>query len=136
MCAHAVRVSLKSVAGVDAVEVSLEKGLATIAMKAGNAATLKQLQEAITKNGFTMKETKATVAGQIFVENGKAELKISGSNDVLSLIAENSAAADAKAVDAKGMNGKFVEVQGTIPEAAKNKVPDAIRYRSIVEEGK
>ncbi|MEQ1353424.1 MAG: hypothetical protein ABLT11_05360 [Candidatus Acidiferrum sp.] len=126
-----MRVSLKSVAGVDAVEVSLEKGLATIAMKAGNAATLKQLQEAITKNGFTMKETKATVAGQIFVENGKAELKISGSNDVLSLIAENSAAADAKA-----MNGKSVVVQGTIAEAAKKKVPDAIRYQSIVEEGK
>ena len=132
MCAHAVRVSLKSVAGVDAVEVSLEKGLATIAMKPGNAATLKQLQEAITKNGFTMKETKATIAGQIFVENGKAELKISGSNDVLSLIAENSAARS----DAKAMNGKFVVVQGTIPEAAKNKVPHVIRYRSIVEEGK
>lgn len=131
MCAHAVRVSLKSVAGVDAVEVSLEKGLATIAMKPGNAATLKQLQEAITKNGFTMKESKATVAGQIFVENGKAELKISGSNDVLSLIAENQAGPDAKA-----MNGKFVVVQGTIPEATKNKVPDTIRYQSIVEEGK
>lgn len=131
MCAHAVRVSLKSVAGVDAVEVSLEKGLATITMKAGNAATLKQLQEAITKNGFTMKETKATIAGQIFVENGKVELKISGSNDVLSLIADQAVASDAKA-----MNGKFVVVQGTIPEAAKNKVADAIRYRSIVEEGK
>ncbi len=131
MCAHAVRVSLKSVAGVVAVEVSLEKGLATIAMKPGNAATLKQLQEAITKNGFTMKETKATIAGQIFMENGKAELKISGSNDVLSLIAENQAGPDAKA-----MNGKFVVVQGTIPEATKNKVPDTIRYQSIVEEGK
>lgn len=129
MCAHAVRVSLKSVAGVDAVEVSLEKGLATIAMKPGNAATLKQLQEAITKNGFTMKDTKATIAGQIFVENGKAELKISGSNDVLSLIAENSAGAP----DVKTMNGKFVVVQGTIPEAGKKKVPDAIRYQSIVE---
>ena len=116
---------------MDGVEVSLEKGLATIAMKPGNAATLKQLQEAITKNGFTMKETKATIAGQIFVESGKAELKISGSNDVLSLIAENPAAADAKA-----MNGKFVVVQGTIPEAAKNKVADSIRYRSIVEAGK
>jgi copper chaperone CopZ len=132
VCAHAVRVSLKSVAGVDAVEVSLEKGLATIAMKPGNTATLKQLQGAITKNGFTMKESKATIAGQIFVENGKAELKISGSNDVLSLIAENQGGA----ADAKAMNGKFVLVQGTIPEAAKNRLPDAIRYRSIVEEGK
>jgi copper chaperone CopZ len=131
VCAHAVRVSLKSVAGVDAVEVSLEKGLAVVKMKPGNTATLKQLQEAITKNGFTMKQSRATIAGQVFVETGKAELKISGSNDVLSLIAENQAAPDANA-----MNGKTVVVQGTIPEVAKSKLPDAIRYHSIVEEQK
>jgi copper chaperone CopZ len=131
VCAHAVRVSMKSVAGVDTVEVSLEKGLAVVKMKPGNTATLKQLQEAITKNGFTMKQSHATIAGQIFVENGKAQVRISGSNDVLSLIAENQAAPDANA-----MNGKIVVVQGTIPEAAKNKLPDAIRYYSIVEEQK
>ncbi len=129
MCAHAVRVSLKSVAGVDAVEVSLEKGLATIALKPGNTATLKQLQEAITKNGFTMKQSNAVIAGQVAVENGKAKLKISGSNDVLMLEAENAAA-----VDLNAMNGKTVVVQGTIPEAAKNKLPDAIRYRTVEEQ--
>ena len=75
-----------------------------------------------------MKQSHATIAGQVFVENGKAQLKISGSNDVLSLIAENQAAPDANA-----MNGKTVVVQGTIPEAAKNKLPAAIRYCSIVE---
>ena len=131
MCAHAVRVSLKSVAGVDTAEVSLEKGLAAIKMKPGNTATLKLLQEAITKNGFTMKQSQATIAGQVFVENGKAQLKISGSHDVLSLIAEDQAAPGANA-----MNGKTVVVQGTIPEAAKNKLPDAIRYHSILEEQK
>jgi hypothetical protein len=124
-----VRVSLKSVVGVDAVDVSLEKGLAVVKLKPGNAATLKQLQQAITKNGFTMKESKATIAGQVFVKNDKAELKISESNDVLSLIAENQAGPDVKA-----MNGKAVVVQGTIPEAAKNKIPDAIRYHSIKEQ--
>jgi hypothetical protein len=126
-----VRVSLKSVAGVDAVEVSLEKGQAVVKMTPGNTATLKQLQEAITKNGFTMKQSHATIVGQVFVENGKVQLKISGSNDVLSLIPENQAGPDANA-----MNGKTVVVQGTIPEAAKNKLPDAIHYHSIVEEQK
>jgi hypothetical protein len=123
-----VRVSLKSVAGVEAVEVSLEKGLATIALKPGNTATLKQLQEAITKNGFTMKQSNAVIAGQVVVENGKAQLKISGSNDVLNMVAENAGAADLGA-----MNGKNVVVQGTIPEAAKNKLPEAIRYRTVEE---
>ena len=60
-----MRVSLKSVAGVDSVDVSLEKGLAVVKMKPGNTATLKQLNEAITKNGFTMKDSTATVVGTV-----------------------------------------------------------------------
>jgi hypothetical protein len=56
-----VRVSLKSVSGVDSVDVSLAKGLATVKMRPGNTATLKQLQSAITKNGFTMKDSTATI---------------------------------------------------------------------------
>jgi len=110
-----VRVSLKSVAGVDAVDVSLEKGLAVIKLKPGNTATLKQLQEAITRNGFTMKQSNATIAGQVFIENGKAQLKVSGSNDVLNLLPENQAAPDVNA-----MNGKSIVVQGVILEPAKN----------------
>jgi hypothetical protein len=126
-----VRVSLKSVAGVDAVDVSLEKGLAVIKLKPGNTATLKQLQEAITRNGFTWKQSNATIAGQVFIENGKAQLKVSGSNDVLNLLPENQAAPDVNA-----MNGKSVVVQGVIPGPAKNKLPDSIRYHSAVEDQK
>ena len=81
-----MRVSLKSVAGVESVDVSLEKGLAVVKMKPGNTATLKQLQAAITKNGFTMKESNATVAGTILVADGKTQLKVSGSNDVFQLV--------------------------------------------------
>jgi hypothetical protein len=120
-----VRVSLKSVVGVDAVDVSLDKGLAVIKLKPGNTATLKQLQEAITRNGFTMKQSNATVAGQVFLENGKAQLKVSGSNDVLNLLPENQTTPDVNL-----MNGKSVVIQGVIPEPAKNKVPDSIRYHS------
>jgi hypothetical protein len=126
-----VRVSLKSVVGVDAVDVSLDKGLAVIKLKPGNTATLKQLQEAITKNGFTMKQSNATVAGQVFLENGKAQLKVSGSNDVLNLLPENQTAPDVNL-----MNGKSVVIQGVIPEPAKNKVPDSIRYHSVEVEQK
>ena len=126
-----MRVSLKSVAGVDAVDVSLEKGLAVIKLKPGNTATLKQLQEAITRNGFTMKQSNATIAGQVFIANGKAQLKVSGSNDVLSLLPEDQAAPDLNA-----MNGRSIVVQGVIPEPAKNKLPDSIRYHSAVEDQK
>ncbi|HEY4904653.1 MAG TPA: heavy metal-associated domain-containing protein [Candidatus Sulfotelmatobacter sp.] len=124
-----MRVSLKSVAGVDSVDVSLAKGLASVKMKPGNTATLKQLQNAITRNGFTMKDSPAVVAGAIIVANGKTRLQISGSNELLSLVPESSASSNATS-----LIGKSVLVEGTIPDVAKGKLPDSIRYRSIKEE--
>ena len=124
-----MRVSLKSVSGVDSVEVSLEKGHASVKMKPGNTATLRQLNDAITKNGFTMKQSTATIAGKVLVTNGKTVLQVSGSNEVLELAPDSSATPLATA-----LNGKSVLVDGTIPEAGKGKSPDSIRYRSIKED--
>ena len=124
-----MRVSLKSVSGVDAVDVSLEKGRASVKMKPGNTATFKQLQEAITKNGFTMKPSTLSVAGKIVLVNGQPQLRVSGSNDLVSLIPDNPQTASASA-----LADKPVLVEGTLDEAAKGKAPDTIRYRSIKEE--
>jgi copper chaperone CopZ len=129
VCAHAVRVSLKSVSGVDTVNVSLEKGLASVKMKPDNTVTLKQLNDAITKNGFAMKQSVARVAGTVAVFNGKTMLRVSGSSDALELLPESASVQKANA-----MEGKSVLVQGTIPEARKGKLPDSIRYHTITEE--
>jgi len=124
-----VRVSLKAVSGVDSVDVSLEKGLAVVKLKPGNMATLKQLNEAIAKNGFTMKDSMATVAGAVTLTDSDAMLKVSGSDDMLRLVPES-----ASAPNATSMVGKTVLVEGTIPEAGKGKAPASIRYQSIAEE--
>lgn len=124
-----MRVSLKSVSGVDAVDVSLEKGRASVKMKPGNTATFRQLQEAITRNGFTMKSSTISVAGKIVLVNGQPQLRVSGSNDLVSLIPDNP-----QTVNANVLAEKLVLVEGTLNEAAKGKVPDTIRYRSIKEE--
>jgi hypothetical protein len=113
---------------VDSVDVSLAKGLAAVKMKPGNTATLKQLQNAITKNGFTMKDSTATVAGTLIVSNGKTQLQVSGSNEVLTLTPEPHASGEETL-----LSGKSVLVEGVIPETAKGKMPDSIRYRSIKE---
>jgi copper chaperone CopZ len=123
-----VRVSLKSVQGVDNVSVSLEKGLASVTLKPGNTATLKQLGDAIAKNGFTMKQSEATIAGQVVQDAGKMKLQITGSNERLELVPDSASASPTA-----NFAGKTVEVAGTIPEAPKGKTPDAIRYRTIVE---
>ena len=124
-----MRVSLKSVSGVDSVDVSLEKGLANVKMKPGNAATLRQLQEAITKNGFTMKPSNVSVSGKIVTTNGQSQLRVSGSNDLVILIPDTPQSAYIAL-----LGGKPVLVEGTLEEAAKGKAPDTIRYRSISED--
>jgi copper chaperone CopZ len=123
-----VSVSLKSVSGVDSVDVSLAKGLAAVKMKPGNTATFKQLQTAITKNGFTMKESAAAAVGTVVVESGRVQLKVTGSNETLDLIPEGQGTAISNS-----LNGKSVLVEGVVPETAKGK-SFAIRYRSIKEQ--
>ena len=123
-----MRVSLKSVSGVDSVDVSLEKGLAVVKMKPGNTVTLKQLNDAIAKNGFTMKDSTATVTGTVVTTDGKATLRVSGSNDVLQLLPQSGVTRDAASVV------KTVVVEGMIPEGMKGKTPDTIRYQSMKEE--
>lgn len=97
-------------------------------MKPSNTATLKQLNEAITKNGFTMKDSTATVAGTVVTKDGKMLLRVSGSNDLLQLMPESASASAITSV------GKIVVVEGTIPEAGKGKSPDSIRYQTMTEE--
>jgi hypothetical protein len=99
-----------------------------VKMKPGNTATFKQLQEAITKNGFTMKPSNVSVAGKLVMVNGQPQLQVSGSNDVLTLTA------DTKQAEVNRLADKSVLVEGTLNEAAKGKAPDSIRYRSITEE--
>jgi copper chaperone CopZ len=121
-----VRVSVKSVAGVESVDVSLAKGLASVKMKPGNTVTMKQLQSAITKNGFTMKDSTVTVEGTAVVEAGRVQLKVSGSNEMLDLVPQGQAAPSA------ALNGKSVTVTGVVPETAKGKL-FSIHYQSITE---
>ncbi len=124
-----MRVSLKSVSGVDSVNVSLEKGLAVVKMKPGNVATLRQLNEAIAKNGFTMKDSTATVVGAVNLTDGRATLRVSGSNDLLQLLPQPGVTPNVAS-----LVGATVVVEGTIPEGAKGKTSDIFRYRSMTEE--
>ena len=112
---------MKAVPGVDSVEVSLNKGLASVKMKPGNATTYKQLQDAITKNGFTTKQSQVVVRGEVVQEAGAYKLKVSGSNEVYALVGGNPS----------GLVGKAVIVEGTIPETPKGKSADSIQVANI-----
>ena len=75
-CAFAVRGALKKFSGVESVDVSLNKGLATVKLKPANPVTPEQLWDAVKKNGFTPKDTRVVVRGEIVSKGGKSQLKV------------------------------------------------------------
>jgi hypothetical protein len=117
-----------SVNGVASVEVSLERGLAAVKLKPGNTVKLKQLQDAITKNGFTMKRAHLIAAGKVIQTDGGAKFQIASSNETLTLLPESVAAHVPSSSDAVAV------VDGTISEAVRGKNPESIRYRSLSQE--
>ena len=64
-CAHVVNVALKKVAGMESVEVSLNKGLATVKLKPGNTVSVPELWELIHDKGYTPKATAISVRGDL-----------------------------------------------------------------------
>jgi copper chaperone CopZ len=87
-CAHVVDVALKKVAGVESVEVSLNKGLATVKLRPGNSVSVPQLWELIHKNGYTPKATAVSVRGDLANVNGQLQLKVSGMKEALVLASD------------------------------------------------
>ena len=114
-CAHVVDVALKKVAGVESVEVSLNKGLATVKLKPGNTVSVPQLWELIHKNGYTPKTTTVSVRGELANVNGALQLKVSGTKDTLALAADPKNAAAFG--DASKRVGQTVVVQGVMAPA-------------------
>ena len=66
---------------VESVEVSLNKGLATVKLKPGNTGSVTQLWELIHKNGYTPKITAVSVRGDLENANGRLQLKVSGTKE-------------------------------------------------------
>lgn len=97
-------------------------------MKPGNTATLKQLQAAITKNGFTMKPSAITVIGIIVIDSGRVQLRVSGSNEMLDLVPDGQVTPIANS-----LNGKSAIVNGVVPEPGKDK-SFSIHYRLVTEQ--
>jgi copper chaperone CopZ len=87
-CAHVVNVALKKVAGVESVEVSLNKGLATVKLKPGNTVSVPQLWEVIHEKGYTPKATVVSVRGDLANVQGRVQLKVSGTKDIVPLVAD------------------------------------------------
>jgi copper chaperone CopZ len=115
-CAHVVDVALRKVAGVESVEVSLNRGLATVKLKPGNTVSVPQLWELIHKNGYTPKSTQVSVRGELANVNGVLQLKVSGTKDILLLAAYGDGAQKlGQTVIVQGVMAPLKDLKASVP---------------------
>jgi copper chaperone CopZ len=124
-CAYAVRGALKKFGGVESVDVSLNKGLATVKLKPGNTVRPQDFWETVRKNGFTPKETRVLVRGEI-TNVDRPQLKVTGTDSVLDLKAEPKLLEEAKR-DV----GTSVTVEGTLTPGKDPKSPVPLEVLSV-----
>jgi copper chaperone CopZ len=122
-----VRVALKSIKGVETVDVSLDKGEAVATFAPGNTVRYEDLLRAIEKNGFVVKGSKLVADGHVDSAGSPAVFEITGSNDHFRLKPANNGASTMPQAQSRP-----VEVTGSVPEVAKGKAPDVLRYDSVV----
>jgi copper chaperone CopZ len=133
-----VSVSLKKIDGVESVKVSLNEGLARIVLKPKNTIRLEQLREVVEKNGFTPKEARVAVRGEIVSVDGHLYLKVMGLNQRYTLSAGPKA--EKTEDELKKMVGKTLLVEGMIAPPGKKdeekkdkKTPEGLQVVNVRE---
>ena len=126
-CAHAIHVSMKGIQGVNTVDVDLNTGLVSVKLNPGSSASMHQFNEAVERNGFTHKDANVLARGKLTGTAAAPLFEVAGSVDHFALIPKENAR------DLRALLGKTVVISGTLPLAAKGKVPDTLRYTTILE---
>jgi copper chaperone CopZ len=111
-CAHIVDVALKKVPGVETVDVSLNKGLATVKLSPGNKVSVPQFWRSLHEKGYTPKATAVSVRGEPAGGQGRLQLKVTGTTEVLNLVPDPKNP-DAYNDSAKKV-GHFIVIQGVM----------------------
>jgi copper chaperone CopZ len=130
-CAHVVNVALKKVAGVESVDVNLNKGLATVKLKPGNTVSIPQLWQLIHEKGYTPKATTVSVRGDLANVEGRLQLRVLGSGGTLALVADPKSATAYG--EASKKLGQTVIVQGVMVPAKDLKAPVPLQVSHVKE---
>jgi copper chaperone CopZ len=130
-----VRVAVRKLEGVESVDVSLERGAATIALRPGNRITRPQLRQIIKNNGFTAKDATVTVIGTVVERGGKPALSVTGTDVVWLLAGSNAAYADAMQ-RVRSPQTAPVEAAGTVAAPANESQPEVLVVQALKAVGK
>jgi hypothetical protein len=81
---------MRRLEGVESVEVSLDRGLASVRLRRGNRVTLQQLRQLVKHSGFASREATVTVIGELQPDAGGAALSVTGTGTLLTLVADTA----------------------------------------------
>ena len=85
-CAHVVNVALTKVAGVDSVEVSLTRALATVKLKPENNVSLAQMVRLGREKGYTIPTVSIAASGLPAKSADRWVLKVPSSGERIELV--------------------------------------------------
>ena len=129
-CAHIVDVALKKVIGVESVQVALNEGLARVKLKPGNTVSVRQLWEVIHDQGYTPKATVVSVRGDLKLVQGQLELNVSGTKDILALVADPKNPGAYK--EAANKPGRAITIRGAMLPDKNLKVPVPLQVSQVL----
>ena len=124
-----MRVAIEKLEGVELVEVSLNQGLARIRFKPGNTVRLEAVRALVENNGFTPKEARVALRGELALIDGKLQLKVTGLDLSYELEADPKAAKTEAELNQQV--GKTLLLEGRIPPPAGKKAPHTLHWASF-----
>ena len=128
MCAHAVRVAVEKIPGVEKVDVSLNEGVAVIRLAATNDVTVSQVRRIIRDKGFTPRDAQLRVRGRVEARDDEFVLLLPGPNRRYALRA--GGALQSRLREAAGLD---VVIEAQIPEdGAVDVSPATLEVSSVI----
>jgi hypothetical protein len=83
-----VRVAIRRLEDVEAVDVSLSRASADLRLRSGNRVTLARLRQIVKDNGFTARDARVTAIGTFAERDGRPVLVVSGTDMVWRITAD------------------------------------------------
>ena len=127
MCAHAVRVAVEKLDGVDKAEVSLDDGRVTVRFAPGNTVTIAELRRTIRHQGFTPKEARLTLSARIEVRSGSLVAIVPGSGVTYAVTADGQVH-----TRLSGSAGSTLILEGEVAMDENDRTPERIAVTAVV----
>ena len=118
---------------MEAVDVSLERGQASIRLRPGNRITVAQLRQLVKSNGFNARGAAVTVVGELIQDASGPALSVTGTGVVLIVKPDSARAAAYQTLRDRLSAGPraAVTLDGVVPERQTKEERDSLVLEAI-----